>query len=586
MRDSLLAASVTEKDLPGETILDNSSSSPSALADDSLPQTESDKESEEKRAELIMSMMKSIDKKGKKKKSKQDSPEKSPGKKVKESKPRKSRKGRDSMNNEIDNETESTMDHSHNSSFVSLDDEPPQQIVNISKVEKISNVEVENDFETTLEKNSDSKDNAVRSNIRNAKSRKSHESVKSKKDVKVRNVRSRRTRASDDSINQLLDSPASVSDIDDSVIGIPKKESKSRIEEDESVIEIPKKESINAVADMDSNIGIPKKEAKNTVRDSDSVIGIPKKDSKIALADSDSIIGIPNKESISTKTDSHESNEDHIVANEKQPIITNEQADIVVKEPVSQSEKPKTPKTRKPRKRKIVETDPSGTTVAEKKDDTLSDTDKNTQNKTTSRRTRASDEIVNQLLYSPDQVAESKKDETFQDKTDNKTPVDKKSLDTIKDKNIEGDSVSTKKVEIKLKKVDIEIPKKRTRQSLSSESNIKQSVSSEVNANVSSETNDVNKTPDTEVKRSSRRTRLSSGIDKSEPTSSNVPSDINKSVSDAVPKVHRSANDDEEITIIEETTNSNLDDSKKSPNKRGRKPGSKNKPRAAKVISP
>ena len=568
MRDSLLAASVTGKDLPGETILDNSSSPPSTLVDDSLPQTESDKESEEKRAELIMSMMKSIDKKGKKKKSKQDSPEKSPGKKVKESKPRKSRKGRDSMNNEIDNETESTMDHSQNSSFVSLDDEPPQQIVNISKVEKISNVEVENDFETTLEKNSDSKDNAIRSNIRNAKSRKSHESVKGKKDVKVRNVRSRRTRASDDSINQLLDSPASVSDIDDSVIGIPKKESKSRIEEDESVIEIPKKESINAVADMDSNIGIPKKEAKNTVRDSDSVIGIPK------------------KESISTKTDSHESNEDHIVANEKQPIITNEQADIVVKEPVSQSEKPKTPKTKKPRKRRIVETDPCGTTVAEKKNDTLSDTDKNTQNKTTSRRTRASDEIVNQLLDSPDQVAESKKDETFQDKTDNKTPVDKKSLDTIKDKNIEGDSVSTKKVEIKLKKVDIEIPKKRTRQSLSSESNIKQSVSSEVNANVSSETNDVNETPDTEVKRSSRRTRLSSGIDKSEPTSSIVPSDINKSVSDAVPKVQSSAKDDEEITIIEETTNSNLDDSKKSPNKRGRKPGSKNKPRAAKVISP
>merc|ERR1719342_1232339 len=110
---------------------------------------------------------------------------------------------------------------------------------------------------------------------------------------------------------------------------------------------------------MDSNIGIPKKEAKNKVRDSDSVIGIPK------------------KESISTKTDSHESNEDHIVANEKQPIVTNEQADIVIKEPVSQSENPKTPKTRKPRKRKILETDPSGTTVAEKKDDTLSGTDKN-----------------------------------------------------------------------------------------------------------------------------------------------------------------------------------------------------------------
>jgi len=101
-------------------------------------------------------------------------------------------------------------------------------------------------------------------------------------------------------------------------------------------------------------------------------------------------------------------------------------------------------------------------------------------------------------------------------------------------------------------------------------------------------TTDLSKTPEREVKRSSRRTRLSSGMEKSEKseTPTNILTSDSKPVSEAVPEVKKSRvnDDDEEITIVEENiTTVNLDNSEKSPKKRGPKPGSKNKPRAKKV---
>merc|ERR1712029_364802 len=128
--------------------------------------TESDKESEEKKAELILSMMKSIvsptGKKGRKKRSKDnvnESSEVENNEEKKEVKNPRSRRSRDKSNNEeteVDKVIAEADPPSPNSMMKELlkdDGEPPQKIVN-------------------------------------------------------RSLRSRRSRASDDSIDKLLDSPA------------------------------------------------------------------------------------------------------------------------------------------------------------------------------------------------------------------------------------------------------------------------------------------------------------------------------------------------------------------------------------------
>ena len=449
MRESLLSSIV--------------SPSSSLNTEDVNTMTESDKESEEKKTDLILSMLKTIEspKKVKKKKAKEVSDLDQSSEEKKEGKPKRGRKSQDKS--------------------VQLKSETSP----IEESPRLSEMETQNNGEEKSETQS--------------------------------SRRSRRSRTSEDSINQLLDSPASIP------INVTEKEAEKTIEL------LP----VNETKPEALSVQAFKQEA------------TPVKTSK------------PEISPVKTPKPKHDSRDSS--GKFKSLVKSSDQSPGVAV----------TPKKRGRKRKSDLNTPETGTLEA------------NAKRKTSEALKEESKSLSPSIALpvTPLPIAEVSTDGKVEASSPLPENVDTlvKSIDPSA---LESNTTTTKKVEIKLKKVDIEnkSPGKRGRKSLSS---------------------DNSKSPsEPEQKRASRRTRNTRSNEQPEPESPNKKNDDIVEVYDSKKSVMvDSANIDkiveeldpfekpiDKVHLPEKNTNDtvNMSQDPGSPKKRGRKPGSKNKAKSLK----